>query len=76
MTTSFWKQAALSLPPQVRDRYAGQIEAAERFEYLLDSATEGWGSITRALAKGYHETAHSLRSAVRHIQTAARRFGF
>lgn len=61
MTTSFWEKAALSLPPQVRDRYAAQLEAAERFEHLLDSAIEAWDYATRVLTKGYRRVAHSLR---------------
>ncbi|MBI4292434.1 MAG: hypothetical protein HY661_13235 [Betaproteobacteria bacterium] len=73
MTTSFWEKAALSLPPQVRDRYAAQLEAAERVERLLDSVIEVWDSTTRTLAKGYRKTSHSVHWAGRHFQAPARR---
>jgi len=40
MTTSFWKDAAASLPPALRDRYAADFEAAERYEHLLEFGIE------------------------------------
>jgi len=76
MSTSFWKEALLSLPPEVRNRYAGQLEAAERFERLLDWCAEGWGFATRMLAKGCRQAAHPLRSLAQQFQDAARRFWF
>jgi hypothetical protein len=49
MTDSFWKNAARSLPPEVRWRYAKLFEAAERYERLLDLALDAGGHALRAL---------------------------
>ena len=38
--TSFWQRAAQSLPPQVRNRYASEFAAAERWEARLDGLVE------------------------------------
>jgi hypothetical protein len=40
LKTAFWKKAAASLPVQVRSRYIGQLEQAERWELALDGAIE------------------------------------
>lgn len=72
MTTSFWKKAAASLPPEIRDRYAAHFEAAERYEHLLDFGIEAWPVARRALAKGCHGAAHALRMAARSLDSAAR----
>jgi hypothetical protein len=69
--TSFWKDAAASLPPEVRQRYAADLEAAERFEELFDLAIEGWGSARRALAKSCLASAQGLRKAARFLDAAA-----
>ena len=73
MSTSFWKQAAASLPPEVRRRYAADFEAAERFEYLVDIGIEAWGFARRALAKTCQVAAYALLTAARILHTAARR---
>lgn len=36
----FWRAAANSLPAQVRARYAGYFESAERWELMLDRVFE------------------------------------
>lgn len=73
MSTSFWKAAAASLPPEVRLRYAADFEAAERFEYLVDIGIEASRFAKRALAKCCRVAAHALRTAARILDTAARR---
>jgi hypothetical protein len=35
--TRFWRAAARSLRPAVRERYLSQLKAAERFELALDA---------------------------------------
>lgn len=47
LKTAFWRDAAASLPEQVRDRYALDIERAERLELALGGAIE---VLTRARA--------------------------
>lgn len=37
MKTRFWRGAADSLPPSVRERYAAYFEAAERWDLALDA---------------------------------------
>jgi hypothetical protein len=73
MTTSFWKDAAASLPPAIRDRYAADFKAAERYEHLMDLSIEGWGIARRALARGCQVAAHALRATARFLDNAARR---
>jgi hypothetical protein len=72
MTTSFWKEAAASLPPATRDRYAAHFEAAERYEHLLELGIETWRVARRALAKCCQVVAHGLRAAARFLESAAR----
>lgn len=38
--SEFWRQAAQSLPPQVRGRYGSYFEAAERWELAWDRLVE------------------------------------
>jgi len=45
IVTPFWKNALASLPASVRDRYAADIAAAERWELRIDAAVKG---LTRA----------------------------
>ena len=73
MTTTFWKDAAASLPPEIRHRYTADFEAAERYEQLLDLGIESWGLGRRALAKCCQAAAHALRAGARIFDTAARR---
>jgi len=51
---SFWRQAANSLPPQVRSRYAAEFERAERWELALDAALEVLARAKGALSKAFH----------------------
>ena len=40
LKTKFWRNAAASLPQNVRSRYLADIEQAERMELALDGALE------------------------------------
>ncbi len=73
MSTSFWKEAAASLPPDMQRRYAANFEAAARYEYFVDLGVEASRFAKRALAKGCRIAAHALRKAARILHTAARR---
>ena len=72
MATSFWKDAAASLPPAVRERYAAHFKAAERYEQLFDLAVETWRGTRPALAKGCRAAAQTLRAAARRLDSTAR----
>lgn len=73
MTTSFWKTAAAALPPAVQRRYAGEFEAAERLEQVLDMILAAGGSTRIALAKSCQGVALALRATARFLEAAARR---
>jgi len=51
--TSFWRNAHQQLPASVRERYALQMRAAERWELAIGALIETWSrarlAITRAL---------------------------
>jgi len=66
MTESFWKEAAASLPPSVRRRYAMELEAMERYDVLMDVAMDTWHHARRVLAK-------SCMAAARMFDNAAQR---
>jgi hypothetical protein len=72
MTTSFWKDAAASLPPAIRDRYAADFEAAERYEHLLEIGIEAWRIARGVLAKCCQVAAYALRAAARFLDSVAR----
>jgi hypothetical protein len=73
MTRSFWKDAAASLPPAIRDRYAADFRAAERYEHLFDFGVDAWRMARRGLAKLCQVAASALRAAARFFDSAARR---
>ena len=73
MTTSFWQDALASLPPSVQRCHAASFEAAARFEALLDSGMEAWGSAKDSLAKICQATAHAMRTTARILDRAAHR---
>jgi len=73
MCSSFWKNAAASLPPQVRRRYALLFEAAERFDAILDLVIEAGGYARRALGWGCGSVAAGLRKTARFLEAVARR---
>ncbi len=59
LKTAFWRNAAASLPTEIRDRYALDIERAERWELALAAAIE---ALTRAKA-AFGRTFHAPRGA-------------
>ena len=63
MTRSFWKDAAASLPPAIRDRYAAEFRAAERYEHLFELGIDAWHIARRGLAKCCRVAAYALRAA-------------
>ncbi|HEY7656741.1 MAG TPA: hypothetical protein VH881_07750 [Burkholderiales bacterium] len=73
MTTSFWRDAANSLPPEIRHRYAADFEAAERIEQALDLAIETWVSVRRVLGRCFERLAAGLRKTAKMLDAAARR---
>ena len=73
MTTLFWRNALASLPPSVQRRYATTVEAAERFEILLDLSFEAWGFARDALARICQTAAHAMRGTARILDRAAHR---
>ncbi len=42
LLTPFWREAYVSLPAHVRDRYLGDFVAAERWELTIGSLIEAW----------------------------------
>jgi transcriptional antiterminator Rof (Rho-off) len=60
--TRFWRAAARSLHPTVRERYLPQLKAAERWELALDAAVEAF-SRARKLLAGLFQAAPRSRSA-------------
>jgi hypothetical protein len=59
LKTAFWRNAAASLPPEIRARYELDLERAERWELALGRAIE---ALTRAKA-ALGRTFHAPRSA-------------
>lgn len=54
LKTAFWRKAAASLPEQVRDRYALDIERAERWELAIGRAVEALARAKAALGRTFH----------------------
>ena len=50
LKTKFWKNAAASLPANVRSRYLHDLEQAERWELALDGAIEAVGRVRTAIS--------------------------
>jgi len=53
----FWREAAQSLPDQVRARYLGYFEAAETWELILDGALELGSRAKQLVARRIHTQA-------------------
>jgi hypothetical protein len=66
MKESFSKQVAASLPPQVRRRYAAELDMMERCDALIATASDAWSRGRRGLGK-------SCRAAARMLDGAAQR---
>lgn len=73
MSASFWKDAANSLPPQSRHRYAAYFERAERFEHVLDAGISAWRMAKQGFASGLEVLARGFRTAARRLDSAAHR---
>lgn len=54
LETPFWRNAAESLPPHVRERYATYLEAAERWDLALDAAFEARARAAAAIRRMLH----------------------
>ena len=54
LKTAFWRNAAASLPAQVRARYMLDLERAERWELALARAVEALTRAKSALGRGLH----------------------
>jgi len=53
LKTTFWRNAAASLPPAVRARYVGEFERAERWELALENAIRVFTRAKQALNVGF-----------------------
>jgi hypothetical protein len=51
LETPFWRNAANSLRPHVRERYAAYLEAAERWELVVDAAIEARARARAAIGR-------------------------
>jgi len=67
MMESFSKKVAASLPPQVRRRYAAELDMMERCEVMLDAADDAWSRGRRGLGMGCRATARMLDGAARRL---------
>jgi hypothetical protein len=54
LKTAFWRNAAASLPAEIRDRYALDLERAERWELALGRAIEALTRAKSALGRTLH----------------------
>jgi hypothetical protein len=54
LKTAFWRNAAASLPAEVRNRYALDLERAERWELALAGAVEALTRTKAAFGRAFH----------------------
>jgi hypothetical protein len=54
LKTAFWKNAANSLPVELRQRYLIDIEQAERWELAAGRVIEAWTHLKDALSRTFH----------------------
>ena len=71
MPQSFWKDAAASLPPHVRERYASLFDAAEEYEPVIEFIVTARSRAYRTLARTCRGMADALRNAARALDAAA-----
>jgi hypothetical protein len=69
LETPFWRKAAGSLPPHVRERYATYLEAAERWDLALDAAIDAAAALRRTL-RGWSR--HVIRRRLRNARVSGR----
>ena len=72
MGSSFWKNAAASLPRQVQRRCAAEFAAAARLEAALDLVIELVGITMLVLGRGCNGAAGGLRKTARILDAVAR----
>lgn len=72
MCSSFWKDAAASLPPPVQRRCGAEFAAAKRLEAALDLVIELVGITMRVLGRGCNSAAGGLRKTARILDSMAR----
>jgi hypothetical protein len=82
MCSSFWKNAAASLPTPVQRRCAAEFAAAERFEAALDLVTElvcitmrVFGRCCSGAAGGLRKTARILDAVARNLAPRTEQMG-
>jgi hypothetical protein len=54
LRTAFWRNAAASLPAEVRNRYALDLERAERWELAIARAVETLTRARTAFGRAFH----------------------
>jgi hypothetical protein len=54
LKTTFWKNAANTLPAEIRGRYLLDIEQAERWELGIDAVVEAWARAKDAVSRTFH----------------------
>lgn len=64
LRTEFWRRAAASLPPQVRARYARELQGAERIDLAVQNVVDAYHAGKRMLARSFH--APALKAKVQH----------
>jgi len=72
MGSSFWKNAAASLPRQVQRRCAAEFAAAARLEAALDLVIELVGITMHVLGRCCNGAAGGLRKTARILDALAR----
>lgn len=63
LKTAFWRNAAASLPAEVRGRYRLDLERAERWELALAAAIETVARTKAALGRAFHAARCALNHA-------------
>jgi hypothetical protein len=54
LVTPFWQKASRSLPAHVRERYAGHLVRAERFDLVIDSWIDLFARVKAFIARPFH----------------------
>ena len=58
LRTEFWKRAARTLQPAVRERHMGELVRAERFELQLDAVIDAISQVKVAVARAFARPTH------------------
>jgi hypothetical protein len=54
LKTAFWRNAAASLPAEIRDRYALDLQRAERWELAIARVVETLARARTAFGRAFH----------------------